>query len=144
MWTSAAIRAAQAAGRAPGGKPGRRTTPKRPRSLRDRVTDPTSRLAIRRSEARRKRGGTRKPWGTQGGPRADARPTGRRLRTSRTTRAAIARSQSRRAGPQPPTSRGPRRPSRTINTGPSRGRRLSSRTSRAAIARSRARLARRR
>jgi len=81
--------------------------PKRGRPTR-RVTDPTSRAAIRRSEARR-----------------------RSLRTT---------------GPQPPTSRGPRKPSRTINTGPkSRGpRRLSSRTTRTAIARSRARLGRRR
>ena len=57
--------------------------PKRGRPTR-RVTDPTSRAAIRRSEARRG------------------------IRTT---------------GPKPPTSRGPRRPSRTINTGPSRPRR---------------------
>ena len=60
----------------------------------------TSQAAIRRFEAR-KRGGTgrtptRKPWGRQGGPRAAARPTGGGRRTSRTTRTAIARSESRR------------------------------------------------
>ena len=89
------------------GKPGRRRRRPRPISGRPtrRVTDPTSRAAIRRSEARRG------------------------IRTT---------------GPKPPTSRGPKRPSRTINTGPSRPRRLTSRTSRTAIARSRARLGRRR
>ena len=76
----------------------------------------TSEAAIRRFE-QQKRGGTR------GRP---ARPTG----TGR--------------GPQPsrPT-RGPRRTSRTINTG-SRGPQRTSRTSRTAIGRSRARIARRR
>ena len=64
----------------------------------------TSQAAIRRFEAR-KRGGTgrtptRKPWGRQGGPRADARPTGGGRRT---TRSAIARSKS-----------------RSVNTGPKR------------------------
>ena len=59
----------------------------------------TSQAAIRRFEAR-KRGGTgrtptRKPWGRQGGPRADARPTGGGRRTSVTSRAAIGRSRSR-------------------------------------------------
>ena len=93
------------------GKPGRRRSrsissgPKRPRSLRGRVTDPTSRAAIRRSEARRG------------------------IRTT---------------GPQPPKSRGPKRTTRTINTGSKRPRRQSSRTTRTAIARSRARLGRRR
>tara|TARA_R100000458_G_C8099010_1_gene126480 strand:+ start:79 stop:450 length:372 start_codon:yes stop_codon:yes gene_type:complete len=71
----------------------------------------TSQAAIRRFEAR-KRGGTgrtptRKPWGPQGGPRRDAKPTGRGPRTSRTTRSAIARSKSRRGslntGPKRPT-----------------------------------------
>ena len=106
----------------PRGKP-RRPRPlssgpktRRPRKL------TTSEAAIRRAEAR-KRGGRgrtptpRKPWGTQGGPRADAKPTGRGPRTSRTTLSAVARSRS-------------RRPKRT--------------TSQAAIARSRARIARRR
>ena len=109
----------------PRGKPRRprplSSGPKRGKPTR-RVTDPTSRAAIRRAEAR-KRGGRgrtptpRKPWGTQGGPRADAKPTGRGPRTSRTTLSAVARSRS-------------RRPKRT--------------TSQAAIARSRARIARRR
>ena len=94
---------------APGGiKRGRpRTTSSGPKSGKPtrRVTDPTSRAAIRRSEERRG------------------------IRTT---------------GPKPPTSRGPRKPSRTINTGPKRPRRLSSRTTRTAIARSRARLGRRR
>ena len=69
----------------------------------------TSEAAIRRFE-QRKRGGTgrtpkRSPWGSQGGPRADARPTGRGPRTSRTTRSAIARSKSRsvNTGPKRPT-----------------------------------------
>ena len=72
----------------------RRGKRRRPRKL------TTSQAAIRRFE-QRKRGGTgrtptRKPWGRQGGPRADARPTGGGRRTSRTTRTAIARSESRR------------------------------------------------
>jgi len=116
MWSVAA-----AVGKSLGsGTPGRRrrrprpisSGPKRGRPTR-RVTDPTSRAAIRRSEARRG------------------------LRTT---------------GPKPPRGRGPKRTTRTINTGHSgwkpsstrRPRRLSSRTTRAAIARSRARLARRR
>ena len=81
---------------------------RRPRKL------STSEAAIRRFE-QRKRGGTgstrgkplpgrgprkptptpRKPWGRQGGPRADARPTGGGRRTSVTSRAAIGRSRSR-------------------------------------------------
>ena len=79
MWVGAAIRAA---GRTPGGKPGRRgprrpissgpKTGRKPRKL------TTSEAAIRRFEAR-KRGGTgrtptRKPWGRSiAGP---SRPTG--------------------------------------------------------------------
>ena len=78
--------------------------PKRGRPTR-RVTDPTSRAAIRRSEVRRG------------------------IRTT---------------GPKTPTSRGPRRPSRTINTGPSRGRRPIRTTSQAAIARFKAMRGRRR
>ena len=80
-----------------------------------------------------------------GGPGKPRRRPGRKLTTSQ---AAIRRSEERRGirttGPKPPTSRGPRRSSRTINTGPSRGRRLSSRTSRTAIARFKAMRGRRR
>ena len=88
--------------------------------------------------------GRRRPRPISSGPKTGRRP-GRKLTTSQ---AAIRRSEERRGirttGPKPPSSRGPKRPSRTINTGPSRPRRLTSRTSRTAIARSRARLGRRR
>ena len=100
MWSLAAAVGSRALS---SGKPRRRrptsSGPKRGKPTR-RVTDPTSRAAIRRSEARRG------------------------IRTT---------------GPKPPTSRGPRKPSRTINTGSKRPRRLSSRTTRTAIARSESR-----
>ena len=72
---------------------------RRPRKL------TTSQAAIRRFERMKRRrhasnssrtSRPRRPWGPQGGPRADAKPTGRGPRTSRTTRTAIARSESRR------------------------------------------------
>ena len=89
----------------------RSTTPRGKRRRPRKLT--TSEAAIRRFEQRkRRRSGTgrgtpkpRRPWGPQGGPRADARPTGRGPRTSRTTRSAIARSKSRsvNTGPKRPT-----------------------------------------
>ena len=70
------------------------------------------------------RGKGRRPRPISSGPKTGRRP-GRKLTTSQ---AAIRRSEERRGirttGPKPPTSRGPRRPSRTINTGPSRPRRV--------------------
>ncbi len=116
MWASAVAKGIRI-GRTPGGKPGRRghvdRKPRRPRPIggpgkgrppRKPRKLTTSEAAIRRFEQRkRKQAGTgrgtprpRRPWGPQGGPRRDAKPTGRGPRTSRTTRTAIARSESRR------------------------------------------------
>tara|TARA_R100000458_G_C8093214_1_gene123029 strand:- start:142 stop:516 length:375 start_codon:yes stop_codon:yes gene_type:complete len=104
-WASAGIKLLGGGfpGRRPGGKPVRK-----PRKL------TTSEAAIRRAEARKRRKHasnssrprTRKPWGPQGGPRADARPTGGGRRTSRTSQTAINRSKNR-LGPTP--SKGRRR-----------------------------------
>ena len=84
----------------------------------------------------------RRPRRISSGPKR-GKPT-RRV-TDPTSRAAIRRSEERRGirttGPKPPTSRGPKRPSRTINTGPKRPKRT---TSQAAIARFKAMRGRRR
>ena len=116
----------------------RRSGPKRGRPTR-RVTDPTSRAAIRRSEQRR--GIRRTRWGRPSRGFGPSRPSRRPSRGPRRW--------GRSMGPRRGPSRG--RPSRRITVrgprsirrgyGPSRGpRRKSSRTSRIAISRSRNRL----